>query len=84
MDGLIAYALAKKAIGTSMGDIGTNLTYKGTVTSVESLPTNAAAGDMYGVGTLGLYAYNGTDWGAIGRAGPVANIDDLDEKVDID
>lgn len=57
----VTYALLKKQIAAMMPD------YKGTVTNVSDLPSNAQEGDMYIVTSEGNihYYYDGSNWSAI-------------------
>jgi len=81
MDGLIAYALAKKAGSAQIGDI-TGTSYKGTVDTYSDLPNDATAGDSYSVTTgdashaAGLYSYSGSAWSAVfgGSGGGGSNL----------
>lgn len=64
-----AAASAVKAVETRLGDISTNVTFKGSVATIEDLPSSATAGDEYAVGNQGLYVWNGTNWVPVSRAG---------------
>ena len=58
MDGLMAYALMNKRIGSLIPG------YKGTVTSTSDLPASADEGDLYIVTGEGNanYFYDGSEW----------------------
>lgn len=48
-------------------DIANAYIYKGSVATVDALPTSATAGDVYNVETDGMnYAWNGTAWDNLG------------------
>ena len=75
MDGLIALALAKKAasseLSQKLGAISTNLEFKGNVSTIEELPSDAEPGDEYAVNDSGLYVWNGSEWVSISIPGPI-------------
>ena len=71
---VLAYILAKnKAQGytdAALAQFGMGFTYKGSVETVEDLPTTATKGDSYNVIDRGVYAWNGEEWVNIGTPGP--------------
>lgn len=71
---VLAYILAKnKAQGytdAALAQFGMGFTYKGSVETVEDLPTTATKGDSYNVIDKGVYAWNGEEWVNIGTPGP--------------
>ena len=44
--------------------------FKGSVSSVEDLPTTASKGDEYNVIGAGYYVYDGAEWHSASIAGP--------------
>lgn len=71
---VVTYALAKnKAAGytdSKFDAVSSGVTYKGSVSSVEDLPTTATKGDEYSVGSEGYYVYDGTQWVPASKSGP--------------
>lgn len=77
-----AAASAVKAVETRLGDISTNVTFKGSVATIEDLPSGATVGDEYAVGSQGLYVWNGTSWVPVSRAGTPGTPGEPGEKGD--
>lgn len=73
MDGLIAYALAKKAADaytdSKFDGVASGVTFKGSVASITDLPTTAAKGDEYVINNEGLYIYDGVNWISASKGG---------------
>ena len=63
---VVTYALLNK----KLQNVTLAYSYKGGVATVDDLPDNADAGDLYTVGT-NQYVWNGTEWVNIG--GPISN-----------
>lgn len=65
----LAKGAAKSYTDESISGIGSGFTYKGSVSTLEDLPSSAQKGDEYTVGNQGAYAYDGSSWYIIGSKG---------------
>lgn len=70
---VITYALLNKKVQ----NVTLAYDYKGSVASVEDLPSGATKGDLYTVGG-DQYVYDGSDWVIVGGVITNAQIDALD------
>ena len=50
--------------------VSSGVAFKGSVSSVEDLPTTASKGDEYNVIGAGYYVYDGAEWHSASIAGP--------------
>lgn len=70
---VVTLALAKKQANKytdeKMAGLESGLNYKGSVATLEDLPTDAEVGDEYTVGELGTYSFDGNAWKPAGVKG---------------
>lgn len=70
---IVTYALAKNGAKAytdeAIAGLGAGFEYKGTVASIEDLPSDASKGDEYTVSGKGPYVYDGSNWQPVGIKG---------------
>lgn len=75
---------AKQYTDSKVSAISKGFNYLGSVAEIADLPTTATIGDLYTVGSLGTYVYDGSQWvanGGKGEPGPQGEKGDTGEGV---
>ncbi len=73
MNNMVLYALQKRAVGavtTAVTELAPGYTFKGSVATLDELPSDAATGDLYivtGDSYNKQYVWDGEEWRFIGR-----------------
>lgn len=84
---IVTYLLSKKVseklIEETVAKIGTDMSYKGSVTTASELPPRGAKGDVYTTSDLGEeYIWNGDSWDKLATHGPKGDKGEKGDKGD--